>query len=295
MNKTRTRFINLLITVFFIGTLVSAILNTTAALDISADNTIVSQKTVSLTLERPDASNTDIADNSLNSALNNTSGSVATSDKDAVNDTDDGNSSTSDKSKFSYKVYAIIITLALAGIVCVTLAILGKKHPKNYIFILATTAVAIVFILSVDIQRPDDYYSVTDSMVNGNFITVTISVRCDSILDGVDGDETLDDYIPNDGIILPETKISVPAGASAYDVLVLTSRKYKLYIDTNSAGSVTYIAGINHIYEGDYGDLSGWMFSVDGKIPSVGCGDYKVSDGEHIEWFYTLDLTALFE
>ncbi|HPU18335.1 MAG TPA: hypothetical protein PLZ27_06670, partial [Bacillota bacterium] len=69
MNKTRTRFINLLITVFFIGTLVSAILNTTAALDISADNTIVSQKTVSLTLDRPDASNTDIADNSLNSAL----------------------------------------------------------------------------------------------------------------------------------------------------------------------------------------------------------------------------------
>jgi hypothetical protein len=288
MNKTYIKFIgSLLIAVIFICTLSKAIPTIVLALDTSADNTVVSHKTMSLDVERLVASGADI-----NNTFDNINSEDATDDAD--NDTEDG-SSTGNKAKVSYKVYAIIITLALAGIVCATLAMLGKNNPKNFIFVFIATAAATVLILTVDIKRPDDYYSGTESMVSGDYITVTVSVRCDAILDGVDGDETLDDYIPEDGIILPETEISVPAGASAYDVLVSASRKYRLHIDTNSIGSVTYISGINYIYEGDYGDLSGWMFRVDGKIPSVGCGDYTVSDGEHIEWFYTLDFGAIFK
>jgi hypothetical protein len=288
MKKPCVKFVKaLFITVIFICSLSIAISQTALALDTSADNTAVSHNKKSPIVERLEASGAD-----TNNTFNNIN-SEATTESDADNDAEDG--STGNKSKVSYKVYAVIITLAIAGIVCVALAILGKKHPKNFIFVIIAAAAAIILILSVDIERPEDYYGGTESMVSGDFITVTVSVRCDSILDGVDGDETLDDYIPKDGIILSETEISAPAGASAYDVLVLASRKYKLHIDTNSIGSVIYVSGINYIYEGDYGDLSGWMFRVDGEMPSVGCGDYTVSDGEQIEWFYTLDLSALFE
>ena len=51
-----------------------------------------------------------------------------------------------------------------------------------------------------------------------------------------------------------------------------------------------YIEGISYLYEYDCGDLSGWMYRVNGEIPSVGCGEYRLRDGDCVEWLYTCDL-----
>ena len=51
-----------------------------------------------------------------------------------------------------------------------------------------------------------------------------------------------------------------------------------------------YMSGINYIYELAYGDLSGWVYLVNGERPSVGCDAYKLSDGDVIEWHYSLEL-----
>ena len=51
-----------------------------------------------------------------------------------------------------------------------------------------------------------------------------------------------------------------------------------------------YIEGINNIYEFSCGELSGWMYCVNGEYPNVGCSDYKIKDGDNIEWYYTCDL-----
>ena len=53
---------------------------------------------------------------------------------------------------------------------------------------------------------------------------------------------------------------------------------------------MVYIAGINYLYEFEYGDLSGWIYHVNGVSPSVGCADYILKDGDAIEWLYTLNL-----
>ena len=55
-------------------------------------------------------------------------------------------------------------------------------------------------------------------------------------------------------------------------------------------GEMVYISGINYLYEFDFGDLSGWVYHVNGVSPSVGCGEYKLSDGDRIEWLYTCNL-----
>ena len=51
-----------------------------------------------------------------------------------------------------------------------------------------------------------------------------------------------------------------------------------------------YIEGINNLYEFDCGELSGWMYSVNGWYPNYGCSRYQVQDGDVIEWHYTCDL-----
>ena len=53
-----------------------------------------------------------------------------------------------------------------------------------------------------------------------------------------------------------------------------------------------YIRGINNLYEYDCGSVSGWMYKVNGDFPNVGCSDYKLSEGDSIEFLYSCDLGA---
>ena len=58
----------------------------------------------------------------------------------------------------------------------------------------------------------------------------------------------------------------------------------------SAAYDSAYVEGINQIYEKDCGELSGWMFNVNGWFPNYGCSKYYVSDGDTINWVYTCDL-----
>ncbi len=64
-----------------------------------------------------------------------------------------------------------------------------------------------------------------------------------------------------------------------------------------------YLGGINErkdsemLSEFDYSDSSGWMYMVDGKIPSKSASSYKLKDGDVIRWQFSLcgmgkDLTG---
>ena len=41
-----------------------------------------------------------------------------------------------------------------------------------------------------------------------------------------------------------------------------------------------------------WGELSGWMYRVDGWFPNYGCSRYQLQDGDVVEWLYTCDLGA---
>ena len=51
-----------------------------------------------------------------------------------------------------------------------------------------------------------------------------------------------------------------------------------------------YIEGIANLYEFDCGELSGWMYRVNGWFPNYGCSRYVLQDGDTVEWLYTCDL-----
>lgn len=61
------------------------------------------------------------------------------------------------------------------------------------------------------------------------------------------------------------------------------------FVESPVYGSA-YIKGINNIYEFDAGELSGWMYSVNGVFPNYGCSIYNLNDGDVIQWMYTCDL-----
>ena len=123
----------------------------------------------------------------------------------------------------------------------------------------------------------------------------TISIRCDTILANMDRLEPAKkELIPADGVLLPETEVSFDEGESAFDVLYRVARERKILMEFSDSPvyNAVYIEGIGNIYEFDCGELSGWVYSVNGVFPNYGISYYKPKDGDRIEVMYTCDLGA---
>ena len=114
----------------------------------------------------------------------------------------------------------------------------------------------------------------------------TLSITYDTILNNMDKlNSSKKDYIKN-GVVYKATKVEIKNGETVLDILKRVASYNRISVDINSG----YIKGINNIYERDCGELSGWMYSVNGKFPNYGAGDYKLNAGELVEIKYTCDL-----
>ena len=124
-------------------------------------------------------------------------------------------------------------------------------------------------------------------------LNCTISIRCDTILNNIDKlEEAKWQLIPQDGVILAEKSVTFYEGESVFNVLLRETRKNGIhmeYVNTPIYNSA-YIEGINNLYEFDCGELSGWMYSVNGWFPNYGCSRYALKEGDRIEWVFTCNL-----
>lgn len=186
--------------------------------------------------------------------------------------------------KGSYKPYAIGAVVLIALIAALILFLLKKRNKKNYIAVAILAAVAILFILLTNFESVDSYRQVEDkSDVIG---TVTLTIRADTVAD----DKDKDSHIPDDGIILDTTEFSISSGDTAYSILLEASKRYDIRIDNRGSDSNAYISSIQYLYEFEYGDLSGWMYRVNGEFPDVGSQSCTLSDGDRVEWLYTKNI-----
>lgn len=171
------------------------------------------------------------------------------------------------------------------------------KTKKDIIAVFALILLVALVIKGTNIQSVDEYYLTHIDDIRPYSETVTISIRCDTVLanpDDLDPALKQGDYIPSDGVILPPTEYVLRPGDTVFDILDRAVRYNKIQMeyqgsDENSYGSV-YIRGINYLYEFSCGPLSGWMYRVDGEYPNYGCSKYELKDGQNIEWIYTCDL-----
>lgn len=121
----------------------------------------------------------------------------------------------------------------------------------------------------------------------------TLSIRCDTILNNLDYlNPQKQDIIPSNGIILAPVSAEFEEGDSVFDLLLKITRDKKIHMEYSSTPvyNSTYIEGIANLYEFDCGELSGWMYRVNGEYPNYGCSKYKLKSGDKVEWIYTCDL-----
>ena len=126
-------------------------------------------------------------------------------------------------------------------------------------------------------------------------LTCTISITCHTVLSNMSflsvGKQ---DIIPEDGVILAEKTAVFYEDESVFNVLAREARQNNIHLEFvnvpfyNSA----YIEGISNLYEFDCGELSGWMYKVNGEFPRFGSSQYTVKNGDKIEWVYTCNSGA---
>lgn len=192
---------------------------------------------------------------------------------------------TENESKVSYKLWCSLVIVAIAVGVCVVFYFMKKRNKKNFIVIFAVAIAVICFVLITDFQTTYDYHNNANNVKENVVGKVTLAIRCDTI-----ADKSKNEYIPDNGIILETTEFEIENGDTAYDILKEAVAKNKIHMETSGGKESVYIQGINHIYEFDYGDLSGWTYCINGEQLPMSCGKYKLSDGDIIEFLYTCEL-----
>lgn len=132
-----------------------------------------------------------------------------------------------------------------------------------------------------------------DTPVTDKKLTCTLSVRCDTILNNMDmltADK--ESVVPADGVIFSEKTVSFYEGESVFNLLLREMKANKIHMEfvNTPIYNSAYIEGIGNLYEFDCGELSGWMYRVNGVYPNYGCSRYKLKAGDKVEWVYTCDL-----
>lgn len=118
----------------------------------------------------------------------------------------------------------------------------------------------------------------------------TIEIRCDTILNNMaDLKPGKAGYVPSNGMVLRKIKVGFNSGETVFDVLNRVCKEKGIQIEYSYSPMYgnSYIEGLNHIYEFDCGEQSGWMYKVNGWFPNYGCSSYTLSDGDNIVWAYT--------
>ncbi len=124
-------------------------------------------------------------------------------------------------------------------------------------------------------------------------LTCTLSVRCDTILKNIGKlDPEKIEILPKDGVIFAERTVVFYDGESVFNLLSREMKKNKIHMEfvNTPIYNSAYIEGIGNLYEFDCGELSGWMYRVNGWFPNYGCSRYKLKKGDRVEWVYTCDL-----
>ena len=189
----------------------------------------------------------------------------------------------------SARIIRLIITcvIILASLIFTVFSIVRKKSKYYIISVIAIAVLALLAVWFIDVSSKKEYesapsrviYSSTEAASHDKIIPINISF---SISASTVGKDSI--YAPNVLIVNSE--------ATVFDILSEVCRLNGIQLDyeDNPAHGMQYIKGIASLYEFDNGDLSGWMYRVNGEFPSVGCGSYKLQDGDIVEWLYTCEL-----
>ncbi len=124
--------------------------------------------------------------------------------------------------------------------------------------------------------------------------TCSLTVHCRELVENPEAlPEEKRALVPPDGIIYENKNVAFSEGETVDDVLMRQLRSDKIHYEMAKIPGydTTYVKGIANLYQMDAGDMSGWLFYVNGKSSDVGSSHYVLQQGDKVEWVYAIDFT----
>ncbi|NLM19811.1 MAG: DUF4430 domain-containing protein [Clostridiaceae bacterium] len=114
-------------------------------------------------------------------------------------------------------------------------------------------------------------------------VRVQISVDC---INAYNAGNEIAQAISSDGWILGATVYEMPKNSTVYDLLMATG----LVIGSTTSSLGVYVYSIQSLAEFALGGSSGWIYTVNGSMPSVGVDSYILQPGDFVHFSYTVEL-----
>lgn len=120
-----------------------------------------------------------------------------------------------------------------------------------------------------------------------NQISIQMSITCKLLSDDLDAvNASVKDSVPKDGVVLKEVSYSCAKDTTVYDATMALCKEQKILAQKEDSGFGPYFKSFANIGENAVDNMSGWGYKVNGKDATVGCGEYKLQDGDTVEWYY---------
>lgn len=114
---------------------------------------------------------------------------------------------------------------------------------------------------------------------------VTIRIDASNIIANMDKvSPAVTPFIPKDGIVLANTQIALQENDTVFSVLQRACEQQGISLDATNG----YVRYLHDFGEFDAGNTSGWLYTVNGSMKSIGAAAYKVNKNDVIVWHYTV-------
>lgn len=160
---------------------------------------------------------------------------------------------------------------AAAGVIAAVL-IVRKKFRLRVGLILAGIAAALtVFFQTADIETAKEYYARGEGALLDGAYETTLCIQ------GYEQE------------ILSETTVMVSDGDTVFDQLLKATAAYGISLDYSGSALLqnVYVRSVDGLSEFDFGERSGWMYTVNGTYPQVGAAAYVLQENDAVCWIYT--------
>lgn len=111
------------------------------------------------------------------------------------------------------------------------------------------------------------YASAAGQDTSNGLITVNVTVDASSV-----------------GAGSSSASVSLAAGATVYDALLETG----VNVNAQSTAYGIYVSAIAGLAEKEHGDMSGWVYTVNGSTINTSASNYSLSDGDQVRWSYVV-------
>ncbi len=147
------------------------------------------------------------------------------------------------------------------------------------LFTLTIAIFMLLFVCGCTVQTPDEFYSSNTADKPNAIGSVTISINCNTIKDKVENP-----------VILDSAEFKINKGETVYDILLEATAKNKIHLETEGEKGSEYVVAVNNIYQMAYGEMSGWLFYINGEMAMTSMAQYELTPGDKIEILYSTNF-----